>query len=114
MAETVNTSALLLSDGQGGYSKAFVESMSDIVKLSDGSTLTEKLTEIDGKLPITLESGSLPETLNSEQIGISGNDIYIKANDVVTFYTNKNIVAQTSDPGAGSALATGRIVLVYE
>lgn len=52
--------------------------------------------------------------LVSGQIGISGNDIYIKATDVVTFYTNKNIVAQTSDPGAGSALTTGRIVLVYE
>ena len=71
MAETVNTSALLLSDGQGGYSKAFVESMSDIVKLSDGSTLTEKLTEIDGKLPITLESGSLPETLKFGQMAVN-------------------------------------------
>ena len=49
MAETVNTSALLLSDGQGGYSKAFMESMTDIVKLQNGSSLTEKLAEIDGK-----------------------------------------------------------------
>ena len=52
--------------------------------------------------------------MNSGQIGISGNDIYIKGTDVTVLYTDKNIVAQSTDPGAGSALATGRIVLVYE
>ena len=77
MAETVNTSALLLSDGNGGYSKAFMESMTDIVKLQNGSSLTEKLAEIDGKLPITLTSGTLPETLNSGQLLVNGNDFYI-------------------------------------
>lgn len=71
MAETVNTSALLLSDGQGGYSKAFMESMTDIVKLQNGSSLTEKLAEIDGKLPITLTSGTLPETLNFGQMAVN-------------------------------------------
>ena len=40
--------------------------------------------------------------------------MYVRGTDVVTFYTNKNIVAQTSDPGVNSSLATGRIVLVYE
>lgn len=52
--------------------------------------------------------------LVSGQIGISGNDVYVRGTDVVTFYTNKNIVAQTSDPGVNSSLTTGRIVLVYE
>ena len=52
--------------------------------------------------------------LTSGQIGILGNNVYVKGTDVVTFYTDKNIIAQTTDPGAGSALETGRIVLVYE
>nr|DAS76619.1 MAG TPA: hypothetical protein [Caudoviricetes sp.] len=32
----------------------------------------------------------------------------------IKVYSSYNIVAQTSDPGAGSTLETGKIVLVYE
>ena len=71
MAETVNTGAILISDGNGGYSKLFTESMTDIVKLQNGSSLTEKLAEIDGKLPIVLTSGQLPETLNFGQMAVN-------------------------------------------
>ena len=92
MAETVNTSALLLSDGQGGYSKAFMESMTDIVKLQNGSSLTEKLAEIDGKLPITLTSGTLPETLSSGRTLVNGSDLYIanSSNDLVQLGTKSD------------------------
>ena len=76
MAETVNTGAILTSDGNGGYSKLFTETMTDIVKLQNGSSLTEKLAEIDGKLPIVLTSGQLPETLNSGQLLVNGQEFY--------------------------------------
>ena len=71
MAETVNTGAILTSDGHGGYSKLFTESMTDIVKLQNGSSLTEKLAEIDGKLPIVLTSGQLPETLGIGKVAFA-------------------------------------------
>ena len=76
MSETVNTGSILTSDGKGGYSKFFTDTMTDLVKLSDGSTLTKKLEEIDGKLPITLTSGSLPNTLQSGRMLVKGSDFY--------------------------------------
>ncbi len=76
MSETVNTGSILTSDGNGGYSKFFTDTMTDLVKLSDGSTLTKKLEEIDGKLPITLTSGSLPNTLQTGRVAVEGSNFY--------------------------------------
>ena len=52
--------------------------------------------------------------LGQGQISVGSNMAYIGVSSPVKLYTGLDITAQTSDPGAGSALPTGRIVLVYE
>ncbi len=44
----------------------------------------------------------------------TGDTVTVADASPTTAFTSRNIKAQTTDPGAGSALATGRVLLVYE
>ena len=51
--------------------------------------------------------------LAAGKIVVTPHCFYMGANKIKV-YSSYNIVAQTSDPGAGSSLETGKIMLVYE
>lgn len=82
------------------------------VKVGSGLSVTE-----DGTLSSDAQGYTLPTatatTLGGVKVG-SGLKVYRDGTIDVTSVNGFNIKAQTTDPGTGSALSTGTILLVYE
>ena len=65
-------SSIMLQDGKGGYDKLLPETVTDQVKLSGGTSLTDELTKINSRT-ITSVVSELPEELTSGVLYILAN-----------------------------------------
>ena len=121
--QTKDTTALenltgILDTAHGGTGKSTALTAEDVGAYSKtetyGKTEVYSKTEADGKFgaPYTL-----PAATETRLGGVkAGNGLSVTGDGTlsVTSLNGYTIKAQTADPGAGSALATGTILLVYK
>lgn len=124
-------------NASGTYDTVHLESESGMILRPSGRTVEQDLTDF---LPRSQNTDDVPQTLTKGKLVLGNSRVFAgcgsgvrriaNLDDIPAQYTHPvekqctggncatvngyTIIAQTNDPGVGSALTTGKIVLVYE